>query len=246
MDQGAIAQAAALFVAARRSRKHIDALPAACQPQTLDDAFAIQDAVIAALGETVAGWKVALVDGRVVRGPIFASRVFDSGAKIEAATMPLLGIEGEIAFLFNRDMPSGKTYSYDDVASAVTAFAAIEVVDSRFATYPDAPPQDKFADFVSNGGFVRGPSAANWRTLDLKNIAVRLTIGGQEVLSRNGGHVAGDPLLPAIALVNDLPNGVKAGQFITTGTFTGIDYAKPGQAAAVTFANFGTVDAAFV
>ncbi len=245
MDQGAIAQAAALFVAARRTGKHIDALPAACQPQTLDDAFAIQDAVTAALGETIAGWKVALVDGRVVRGPIFASRVFNNGAKIEAAKMPLLGIEGEIAFLFNRDMPAGK-YTYEDVASAVTAFAAIEVVDSRFATYPDAPPQAKNADFVSNGGFVRGPSAANWRSLDLKNIAVRLVIGGQEILSRNGGHIAGDPLLPAIALVNDLPNGVKAGQFITTGTFTGMERAKAGQSAAVTFADFGTVEAAFV
>jgi 2-keto-4-pentenoate hydratase len=245
MDQGAIAQAAAMIVAARRTGKHIDALPAACQPQTLDDAFAIQDAVIAALGETIAGWKVALVDGRVVRGPIFASRVFDSGAKIEAAKMPLLGIEGEIAFLFNRDMPAGK-YSYEDVAAAVTAFAAIEVVDSRFATYPDAPPQAKNADFVSNGGFVRGPSAANWRTRDLKNIAVRLVIGGQEILSRNGGHIAGDPLIPAVALVNDLPNGVKAGQFITTGTFTGIAFAKTGQTAAVTFADFGTVEAAFV
>jgi 2-keto-4-pentenoate hydratase len=245
MDQGAIAQAAALFVAARRTGKHIDALPAACQPQTLDDAFAIQDAVTAALGETIAGWKVALVDGRVVRGPIFASRVFDSGAKIEAAKMPLLGIEGEIAFMFNRDMPAGK-HSYEDVAAAVTAFAAIEVVDSRFATYPDAPPQAKNADFVSNGGFVRGPSAANWRALDLKTIAVRLAIGGQEVLSRNGGHIAGDPLIPAVALVNDLPNGVKAGQFITTGTYTGIAFAKAGQTAAVTFADFGTVDAAFV
>jgi 2-keto-4-pentenoate hydratase len=245
MNQGAIAQAAELFVAARRTGKHIDALPAACQPQTLDDAFAIQDAVIAALGETVAGWKVALVDGRVVRGPIFASRVFDSGAKIEAAKMPLLGIEGEIAFRFERDMPAGK-YTYDDVAAAVTAFAAIEVVDSRFSTYPDAPPQAKNADFVSNGGFVRGPSAAGWRKLDLKNIAVRLTIGGQEVLSRNGGHIAGDPLLPAVALVNDLPNGVKAGQFITTGTYTGIAFAKAGQTAAVTFADFGTVEATFV
>jgi 2-keto-4-pentenoate hydratase len=245
MDQGAIAQAAALFVAARRTGTHIDALPAACQPQTLDDAFAIQDAVIAALGEAIAGWKVALVDGRVVRGPIFASRVFDSGAKIEAAKMPLLGIEGEIAFMFNRDMPAGK-HSYEDVAAAVTAFAAIEVVDSRFATYPDAPPQARNADFVSNGGFVRGPSAANWRALDLKTIAVRLAIGGQEVLSRNGGHIAGDPLIPAVALVNDLPTGVKAGQFITTGTYTGIAFAKPGQTAAVTFEDFGTVEAVFV
>jgi 2-keto-4-pentenoate hydratase len=244
MDQGAVAQAAELFVAARRTGKLIDALPAACQPQTLDDAFAIQDAVIAALRETVAGFKVAVVDGRVVRGPIFASRVFDSPAKIAAAAMPLLGIEGEIAFRLEHDLPAGR-YSYDDVATAVTAFAAIEVVDSRFRSYPDVPLQDRNADFVSNGGFVRGPSAPNWRALDLKNIAVTLTIDGQERLKRNGGHMAGDPLLPAVALVNDLPNGMKAGQFITTGTYTGLERAKAGQAAVVTFAGFGSVEVAF-
>ena len=70
--------------------------------------------------------------------------------------MPLLGIEAEIAFRFERDLPAGK-YSYAQVADAVTAFAAIEIVDSRFRTYPDLPLMDRHADCVSNGGFVRGP-----------------------------------------------------------------------------------------
>ena len=42
---------------------------------------------------------------------------------------------------------------------------------------------------------MRGLAAANWRKLDLRNIAVALTTGGQEVVKRNGGHIAGDPLL---------------------------------------------------
>ena len=210
--------------------------PAACStscrhpasPQTLDDAFAIQDATVAALGETVAGWKVSIVDGRAVRGTILASRVFESGARIEAATMPLLGIEAEIAFRFERDLPPGK-YGYAQVADAVAAFAAIEIVNSRFRTYPNLPIMDRNADCVSNGGFVRGPAAADWRKLDLKEIAVTLTIGGKEVVRRNGGHPAVDPLLPAVALVNELPGGAKAGQIVTTGTYTGLNFAKPGQ-----------------
>ena len=217
-----------------------------CKPQTLDDAFAIQDATLAALGETVAGWKVALVDGRVVRGAIFGvARVRRTARRSTAATMPLLGIEAEIAFRFERDLPAGK-HSYEDVADAVSAFAAIEIVDSRFRSYPDVSAQERNADFVSNGGFVRGPSAANWRKLDLTNIAVTLTIGGQEVVKRNGGHIAGDPLLPAVALANDLPGGIKAGQFITTGTYTGMTFAKVGQTAVAEFAGFGPVEVSFV
>src|SRR3954470_1862020 len=111
MDQRAVTQAAELLVAARRTGKLLDALPASCRPQTLDDAFAIQDATMTALGEAVAGWKGALVGGRVVGAPIMASRVFESGAQVAAATMPLLGIEAEIAFRFERDLPPGK-HSY--------------------------------------------------------------------------------------------------------------------------------------
>ena len=69
MDQRAIAQAAELLVAARRTGQLLDALPDACKPRTLEDAIAIQDATLAALGETVAGWKAALVGGRVQTRP---------------------------------------------------------------------------------------------------------------------------------------------------------------------------------
>ena len=108
MDQRAVAQAAELLVAARRTGKLLDALPDACKPRTLEDAVAIQDATLAALGETVAGWKAAIVGGRVVRGAIMASRVFESGARVTPATMPMLGIEAEIAFRFERDLPPGE------------------------------------------------------------------------------------------------------------------------------------------
>ena len=127
----------------------------------------------------------------------------------------------------------------------MSAFAAIEIVDSRFRSHHDVTEQERNADFVTNGGFVRGPSAAGWRTLDLTNIAVTLTIGGEEVVKRNGGHAAGDPFLPAFALANDLPGGIKAGQFITTGTYTGLTVAQPGQAVVVEFAGVGKVEVGF-
>jgi 2-keto-4-pentenoate hydratase len=245
MDQRAVAQGAELLVAARRTGKLLDALPDVCKPQTLEDAFAIQDATLAALGETVAGFKVAIVDGRAVRSAIMGSRVFESGAQVKAATVPLLGIEAEIAFRFERDMPAGK-HSYEDVAAAVSAFAAIEIVDSRFRSHTAVSVQERNADFVTNGGFVRGATVAAWRNLDLTNIAVTLTIGGEEIVKRNGGHAAGDPLLPTVALANDLPGGIKAGQFVTTGTYTGLTFAKPGQTVVAAFAGFGAVEVSFV
>ena len=73
-----------------------------------------------------------------------------------------------------------------------------------------------------------------------------LTIGGKEIVRRNGGHPAVDPLLPAVALVNELPAGAKAGQIVTTGTYTGLNFAKPGQKVTAKFAGFGAVEVSFV
>ena len=54
-------------------------------------------------------------------------------------------------------------------------------------------------------------------------------------------------MLPAVALVNDLRggSGTRAGQIVTTGTYTGLQYAKPGQTVAVTFKDFGSVEVRF-
>jgi 2-keto-4-pentenoate hydratase len=131
-------------------------------------------------------------------------------------------------------------------ACSRAAFAAIELVDSRFRSHTAVSAQERNADFVTNGGFVRGPTVAAWRNLDLTNIAVTLTTGGEEIVNRNGGHATGDPLLPAVALANDLPGGIKAGQFVTTGTYTGLTFAKPGQTVVAAFAGFGAVEVGFV
>src|SRR6478735_3618950 len=137
MTPSAVQAAARALVEARRSRKLLAGLPADARPQSIADAHAIQDATVAALAEKIAGWKVSVVDGEVMRGVLIGSRVQQSPAHFSAAEVPMLGVEAEIA-------------------AAVTALAAIEVVDTRFANYADTPVIDRLADFISNGGFVTG------------------------------------------------------------------------------------------
>lgn len=246
MHPKALSDAATLLADARRRGVLLDGLPDTCRPRTVDDAHAIQDATVAALGDTVAGWKVgAREDGKVVRGALLQSRVLKSGDAISAAHVPLLGLEAEIAFRFEHDMPPReRPYSYDEVAASVIAFPAIEIVDSRYRDRLDAPLLERIADFVSNGAFVCGEVQPRWRGLDLPNLHASLAIDGSIVAQRTGGHPAGDPLLPAVDLVNDLrlASGVRAGQLMTTGTCTGINFAKPGQRAKAAFEGFGSVE----
>src|SRR5258708_1689143 len=100
MPDPAIRQAADVLVAARRGRRTLDGLPAALTPATPAAAFAIQDAVMALLGERAGGWKVGLTlgsDAPPTCAPLFASLIHPSPLEIPAADVPLLGVEAEIA-----------------------------------------------------------------------------------------------------------------------------------------------------
>jgi 2-keto-4-pentenoate hydratase len=134
------------------------------------------------------------------------------------------------------------------VAEAAAALAAIEIVDTRFRSYQDTPLLDRCADCVSNGGFVRGTPRADWHQFDLAMIEVTLLIDDAVAVRRSGGHAAGDPLLPAVALANDLRRhgGLPPGIIITTGTYTGLTYVKPGQLVTARFAGFGAAEVRFV
>lgn len=248
--RSAIDDAVRVLVDARRTGHLLEALPPASRPANVDEAHAIQDATVVELGDAVAGWKVLPpIEGRIARGILLRSRVFASPATLSAAQMPLLGVEAEIAFRFDRDLPPrAAAYEYAEVAEAVTAMAAIEIVDSRFSDYRGAELLDRLADCASNGAFVAGTLQPRWRQFDLVNAKVELSIDGRVIVRQAGGHAAADPLLPAVALVNALRQeaGVRKGQVMTTGTYTGLHFARPGQTVTALFKGFGSAQVQFV
>jgi 2-keto-4-pentenoate hydratase len=245
MRQEAIDEAVRLLVGARRSGERLDALPEGTRPADLAEAHAIQDATVAALGDRVAGWKVSIAPAGVMRGIILQSCLVESPAVRPASQVPLLGIEGEIAFRFERDLPPrDRDYSRDEIADAATALVGIEIVSSRFQSYEQTPALHRTADFMSNGLYVTGTVRPDWREVALDGLEAVLTINGAVVVRQCGGHPTVDPLLPAIALVNALraSTGVRAGQIITTGTYTGLHFGQPGDKVMVDFTGFGTAE----
>jgi 2-keto-4-pentenoate hydratase len=242
MTPSDIQKAASLLAAARRNRQPLSRLPEDCRPATLDEAFAIEEATVAQLGDRVAGWKVALLpDGQFSYGIILASVVRRSGDAVDARDVPLLGMEGEIAFRFREDVPPRDTpYDYGELARRVVAFPLIEIVASRYADYHATPVIERTADMMSNGAFIVGDDQPGWRAMDLVNIPVSLTFDDTVVIEKNGGHALGDPFSLAVDMVNRLraATGVRAGQMITTGAYTGMNVAKRGQRVSVRFAGF--------
>ena len=73
---------------------------------------------------------------------------------------------------------------------------------------------DGTADCMSNGAWIVGTRRPDWRS-STSRAGGDVKGNGRIVVQKTGGHVAGDRILPAIALVNALrmTSGVQAGQF---------------------------------
>jgi len=249
MDKIAIDQAAAILVKARRDMRPLTGLPARLQPTTVAEGHAIQDAVSAKLGKLIGGFKaMAPAGGEATRGIIYAGTVLPSPCDLPAATVPQCGVEGEVAFIFTQALPNRPApYTRDEVAASVQACAAIEVVNGRFAVDAPVSNLDKLADSISNGALVFGPPCPGWRDLDLSGLHVTLTVNGEAVVDKQGGHPTGDPLGIAVVLVNMWreKGGVRAGQIVTCGSWTGMRYLKPGDTCGVTFQGLGAAQVTF-
>lgn len=249
MDTQQIDKAAALLVAARRNGTLQDGLPADATPASIGEAHAIQDAVTAGLGKPVGAYKaMAPPNGEPTRGVIYADTIHTSPARIPAADVPQCGVEGEVAFVFRRDLPPRPApYTRDEVSDAVDACAAIELVTSRYRTSDTASNLQKLADNISNAAFVHAAPSAGWRGLELGKLKVTLTVNGKAVLEQVGGHATGDPLGIAVVLANMMreQGGVRGGQFVTCGTYTGLRYLKPGDICGVRFEGLGAAEVTF-
>jgi 2-keto-4-pentenoate hydratase len=214
------------------------------KPSGIAQALAQQDELVARSGRNVAGWKVSTdATGAVMYGAIFADDCHPSPATLSVAKYPLMGIEGEIAYRFTADLPAGGPIpSREELARILEPFPAMEIVDSRFLSYKDTPLIDRLVDRMSNGGMVIG--RATGRSRSFEQIGVKMAVDGVVTLDQRGGHTRKDPFLPAIDFITTVhgTRSFAAGQFITTGTYTGLAYGKAGQHIVIDFEDFGRVE----
>jgi 2-keto-4-pentenoate hydratase len=219
------------------------------QPGSVAEAHAIQDAVAAQLGEAVGAFKAnAPPNEEPTRGLIYARTIHPSPAHLSSAEAPDRGVEGEVAFRFTRNLPPREQpYTREEVSEAVEACAAIEVIASRFQDHTARSALEKLADCLSNGGFVPGAPVRDWGALNFGGIHVTLSVNGEPVVDQEGGHPTGDPLGAAVELVNMMRAGagVRAGQFVTCGSYTGVRFLKPGDAWVARFDGLGSAEATF-
>jgi 2-keto-4-pentenoate hydratase len=261
MNQDKVIAAARLLVDARRTGKRIAELPAECRPVVAADSNAIANEITKQLGEEIAGWKITfLYKPREIpfQCHLFASRIFVSPAKIPVSMTPSLFIEPEITFRLLNDLPArSKLYRPEEVAAAVEACPSMEVVDTRFDTTERSIRQrlneratmvEAYADHITNGAFIIGPGIKNWRDIDFGSIPMCMSADGKPIVETIGGHAFVDPFLPVVVLANQLRRGpgMKAGQVVATGSFSGFFPVEVGQLIVADFEGVGQAHATFV
>ncbi len=194
--------------------------------------------------------------------PIAPGLVYSEIAALPASSFTTRIVEAEIAYRFGTDLPPRDTpYSLDEVHAAVESMhAAIEVVDPRLVDFATAPALAKLADHGLNGAFVLGDGVKAWKRIDLRKQPATLTIDGKAHESVVGSHALGNPavLLPwFVAHLGRLPTydehgqpgpprGVRAGDVVTTGSWTKVVEAKPKQQVVVRFEGIGSATATFM
>ena len=236
----------------RRTGEPVAELPLDLQPTTEQEAFFVQDTMMRAYGE-IGGWKIGARSPDAV--PFFAPMpdrwMGENGTLFRGPMHRLHGVEAEIAFQLKEDLPRrSEPYSRDDVAAAIgSCHPAIEVIESALTDPLAAPRESMMADMQMHGGFVAGPAVPNWRDIDWQHEGVHLLVDGsvrvENVASNPGGM---DFLRLLTYLANEgaeRTGGLRAEQWVTTGSWTGVTWATPSAQVTVEFEHAGSVSLHF-
>ncbi len=227
------------FLAARRAASGLDAYPGDF-PATLDEAYAIQDAAIAAWGRPVIGWKVGRVAEPLIglfgtdriAGPIFHEA--QDGAEMPVFAEGFAAGEAEFLLRIGAAPPVGKiNFTLEETGDLIDAVhAGIEIASSPLGAINDIGPIAVVSDFGNNNGLVVGPEIPDWRASGFEQWEVTCRIGGEVA---GTGRAAGFPdgAIGAARFLFELMArrgiALAPGQWISSGAVTGVHRAHPGQ-----------------
>jgi 2-keto-4-pentenoate hydratase len=245
------AEIAGHFLSARRTAAGLSDYPGNL-PETLDEAYAVQDAAMAAWGKPVIGWKV----GRVLpplserfgtdrlAGPIFTSKSTSSNGS--APDMPAFAegfAAGEAEFLLRigATPPAGKiSFTLEEAADLIDAVhVGIEVASSPLGAINVLGPIAVVSDFGNNNGLVIGRAIEDWRSSGFEDWLVTTLIDGIEIGTGRASAFPDGAIGSARFLFELMAKrgiALQPGQWISSGAVTGVHDTTPGQTVEAIFA----------
>ena len=248
--------AAASLLEARRTGARLENLPEGSAPSEAAAAYAIQDIVTAELRSELGGtggWKVGSkgTTDQPLCAPMPSGLFQVSPGSLKGTDFKTRIIEAEVAFHIATDLPPiGRPYENEDLIDAIDYIVpAIEVVESRYVNFKALERMSVLADSLSNGGFIHGEPVHDWRGLDLENPTASLVVDGAVTLETRGGNPAGDLMRLVVWLANHVvgrTGGLRAGDFVTTGSFIGMQPVGPSADVEIRLSGVGNARVRFI
>jgi 2-keto-4-pentenoate hydratase len=244
--------------AARRPGTALDGLPKDIAPVTIEQAYAVQDALVTLLSTELglpAGYKIGCTNSAArtllkvdspFAGRCFTDAIENSPAVLRSSELHMIGIEPEIAVRIGTDMPANAApWTADNVVDSVDQIMpAIEVVESRFSTWPAVGPLGAVSDNGVHRSLIIGSPLSDWTATMLNDATVVLHCDGAQVDSGVATNVDGGPLGALAWLANHLNargNALRTGELVTTGVMCQIYSGNAGENLVADYATLGDV-----
>lgn len=241
---------------ARRQGRALAAFPGPL-PQSLSEAYAIQEVGVELRRAPILGWKVGRIAGEAAQqlksdhlaGPVYAGTVEHAAADptlFSAIPGGFCAIEAEFIFVLKADAPVGKTdWTAPEAADLAGALhIGIEIAGSSIADLNALGPRAVIADGGGNSSVILGPEIPGWRARDPATLSSETFIDGVSVGRGSAGALKDGPLGSLCFLLAHVAargRPARAGQFVATGQTTGIHAIAAGQTARASFGAFGAV-----
>jgi 2-oxo-hept-3-ene-1,7-dioate hydratase len=265
MTPDQITAAAEMLLQAERSGQQCGLLSLQHPDMTLDDAYAVQAALVdrkRANGAGVIGWKIGLTSRAMQQalnittpdsGVLLDDMLFPDGATVPKGRFIQPRIEAEIAFVMKAPL-QGRQITRDEVLAATDHVAAsLEILDTRILRADPATGRarivtDTISDNAANAGIVLGAQRQAVNAFALRWVGVIVTRDGVVEETGLGAGVQNDPVTGILWLVHRLADcgmGIAAGEVLLSGSFIRPIEAPPGSHFHADFGPFGTVSLDF-
>jgi 2-oxo-hept-3-ene-1,7-dioate hydratase len=259
------AQVAQALLQAEETGQQIGLISKAYPQITMDDAYAIQSAILAAkqaAGRHIIGWKIGLTSKAMQQalgidipdsGILFDDMLFADRAQVPKGRFIQPRIEAEIAFVMKSTL-AGAEVTRDDVISATDYVApSLEILDTRVQRMDPETGKpriifDTISDNAANAGIVLGAQRHALEAVDLRWVGAIVSRDGAVEETGLGAGVLNDPVQSVVWLARRMAQYgqvIEAGQVILSGSFIRPVECPSGSVISADFGDFGSVSVSF-
>ena len=260
MDIYKINKAAEILYNSRINLKRIKKLPEDCVPQSLKEAYDIQDKLVNKYltvdkSNSLIGKKIGCTNKAAQAqlnindsffGNMFSKNISKSKCIINSKNYFSPFVEPEFSFVMKKELDISKApYKPEIVSESISAvLPSIELVDSRFEDWTVVGVKNLIADNAVHAHWIYGDEINNLNSIDFNNHSVDLFINENLIDKGNSNNVMGNPINSLTWLINNLALSGKSlpkNSYISTGTCTPAIPIKKGDKIMADFGKLGNV-----